>query len=365
MKAYLAFIIICVLSVGAYSQTAGQVYITSYDDTVDKVYFCSGQRQNSVTTAFGMANLLYQTSPSVQIDSITFGGTLGSFLDIPINPSFTLSQIFYGSGPEYSPSHMGTDTLIITAYYGKYHSQGTVIFHAVESPSLGMVGYETTSISLGGGYSFGNDQQVISTDTMHDKLNGGLAYHVGDTAIQKGFNDAVRLRACGDVVIDSILRVGDFSEFQFHYTPQTPLTLHTSDSVIIKYDLMPAVVGKLHHYLVFHTTTGQYLVWSFEYKVNPRLGVFESSFGEASVALIPNPVSLGRGSIIVRNMSLTDAEYRIVDIYGKEMNGKQSLGDLSSDAPVPINMQTLNDGTYFLLLKTPQKLFSVKFVVVH
>ncbi len=351
----------------AIAQKPFQLYVTSYNDTVDIVYFCHGIAQNQIGVNFGLANLFYQSDPNFHVDSIIFICDTNVFKSVGKEMGFDLPQVFFGSGPEYVPPKPGSDTLKIRGYYGNYFSEGTIIFHAVNSPPIGMYGYMNTSINLGNNISFGGDQLLIVTDTLHDKLNGGLGYVVSTTPQPTGFNKQVELRACGDVTIDSINQVGDFTEFNFYNMPTLPFVMHIGDKLQLPYFLIPRVVGRFPHYLVFHTAGGKYLVWSFEYKVAASKGVAKENPSENKAEILPNPASAIVNIIWKGNPQNIPKSYQIIDNLGRIIQGGTlSFSAESHEAKHAIlHTENLSNGPYKVILFSGKDVSTIKLLILR
>ncbi len=339
-------ILLCATSI-AHAQQAGQLYITSYDDTGDVVYICHGQAQNSVTVNFALVNL----NPSVPltVDSIVPSGDTSVFQQQQREyASFVLAKGgASGADAVYAPNRIGDDTIHETAYYnGEFSASASIIFHARSSPNIALYGFTTLTDFSMGGYGFGNVDFTEEIDTMHDKLNSGTTYIVDSSKSMKNggykFGDIpVILRSCGGAIIDSIYEVGDFSEFAFDPFPTLPYTIQGDDSLVLNYEFTPKVVdetGSRHHYLVFHSTDGHYLTWSFEYKVYPASSVTPITESPSGIRIFPNPATNE-----VQIQGGPTGTVRLFDLLGRERaevatNGSKAMLDVSK----------LEPGTYFL-----------------
>ena len=371
MKKYFVLLALMLPST-ALCQFPGQVLVSSYNDTVDIVRFCDGTRQNSISVGFGAVNLLSTTDPSLTIDSITFIFRAAAFdtSGLSSGAPFELSGAFGGFGPNYSPQKPGDDTMIVRFYYGPYHSDGTLIYHSKDSPLLGLLGIENTNINLVGGYEIGNDQQELVTDTIHDVMNG-LWYPVSSTPQSTGFNTVITLKACGDVVVDSINQVGEFSEFNFYKLPTLPLQMHQGDSLIVPYIFIPHIPdrsGRAKHYLVFHATNGTYLTWSFEYKVIDTTSSVSSIRIPTSTLLseYPNPNRGDFANFIISDHLSGNSSFTIVNALGKELSRVElHPSEVSSGTTIRISTADFPNGIYLASLYTPAHVSSIRFAVIH
>jgi|GEM_PF-7069381 len=277
----------------------GLLYITSYDDTGQIVYICGGEVQNPLPVQFVMVNL----TPSIPItvDSIIPTGDSNAFPYLDTSRvSFELGE-FSGGGALFSPKQVGSDTLYLTVYYnGQYTETASIILHARSSPNISMYGYVWTIADVVGSNSFGEQNTEEVTDTMFDLMQPGIDqwyYYTGDAPTKNGgsLNEQVVLRSCGGAIIDSINESGDFSEFAFDSMPSLPDTLRNEDSLLMDYEFSPKTIdtqGIQHHYLIFHTTDGHYMTWSFKYFVYPTASVsFYGSESSNGIRIFPNPAT--------------------------------------------------------------------------
>jgi len=352
MKKFSIFFIFLFTTTICRAQQAGHLYIVPYNDTVDIGYICDGVNQN--VTFIGWAAVNLEPSATITLDSFTFqvfpqSDTVNfQYLETE-HTTLTLSTgAFYGNGPNWAASRVADDTLLVTGYYdGQFNSTAKLIFHAKSSPDLAMYGYALAEIQLGGSYSIGGLQPEEETDTMHDYMNSGEPYHAPSDSIKNGGllggDNPVILRSCGGATIDSIYESGDFSEFSFDPFPQLPYTIPGDDSLVLNYEFTPKVVdetGSRHHYLIFHSTNGQYLTWSFEYKVYPAASVSESANASNAIRVFPNPAS--------DELQILGAEagtIRVFDLLGRE---RMNVNDDGSG--VSLDVSHLERGTYFLRL---------------
>lgn len=347
-------------------QKPGQLYITGYDNIGQPVTFCDGILQNEIQISYGIANLYYQNDPNFQVDSIIFICDKSIFQYTQKVDSFTLGGVGLQPGPVYAPKKIGTDTLKIVGFYGQYTSSALIICHAVASPEFAFYGWTRTVLNFGAGFVLNDLNPQIRTDTLHDEMGGGFPFHPSLTPQRPGINPYVEIRSCGGATIDSIYTVGDFTEFEFSKMPQLPLQLGTHDSLRITYLFTPNVVGKFPHYLVFHTTSGKYLVWSFEYKVSPSQGVFDLSQNiDYAVTIFPNPAS----STTTIQWNSEESEPQAITIYN--LSGivikrifalHKNFRDNTSGSTL-LNTQDIPSGQYNLFINTKTGVKLLKLII--
>ena len=356
------FITLLATTIGASNanaQSTGLLYITSYNDTADIGYICHGVPQNEISIGWAAVNLI--PSVPIQIDSFISTGDTNAFQYLGSTglDTFTLGQgVYYSSSIYYTPKRVGDDTLHITGYYnGNLTSTANLIFHARNSPDLAMYGYTVKSVELGGGNSIGSSQEMEEADTMHDHIASYHVYRIGDLPYEDGgvediIGDVpVVLRSCGGATIDSIYESGDFSEFQFDPFPTLPYTIQEDDPLVLNYLFTPQVVdekGLRHHYLIFHSTDGHYLTWSFEYKVYQVAGVAGSGpNSESSLNVYPNPAS---SQLQIVGMSGSGAQdiARLYDLLGREVLNASLTMQSGNTSETTLDVSHLPEGTYFL-----------------
>ena len=330
------------------AQQAGQLYITSYDDTGQIVYICDGALQNSVTVQFGMLNL--DKSIPLLIDSIIPHGDSTQFQQFyPELDTFTLTDVSFEGNALFSPTRLGDDTIYETAYYnGQFSTTAAIIFHARSSPDLSMFGYTTTTAYLVAGNGFGGVIQEEETDTMHDQLIngiGGSAYYLGTAPRENGGNEfgdqPVELKSCGGATIDSIYESGDFSEFAFDPLPTLPYTISGDDSLVINYEFTPLLLDEkdtAHHYLIFHTTDGHYLTWSFEYKVYPASSVGEADNMSNGIKVFPNPA--------IDELQILGGQAGTIHLF--DLMGRERMNANDDGTGATLDVSRLESGIYFL-----------------
>ncbi len=354
MKRFSIFLILLFATTIAKAQQAGQLSITSYDDTGEIVYICDGQTLNSVTVSFGMLNL--NSKVPLLIDSIIPHTTSSAFQQLWLqHDTFTLTDVSVEGDAGFFPTQPGDDTIYETVYYnGQFSATGTIIFHARNSPELSMFGYTLTTAYSVDGNGFGGDDQEEETDTMHNKISNdkdGSSYYLGTGPFVDGGNQLydfddqpVVLQTCGGgATIDSIYESGDFSEFSFDPFPQLPYTIPGDDSLVLNYEFTPKVVdegGLNHHYLIFHSTDGQYLTWSFEYKVYPASDVSEAENMSDAIKVFPNPAS--------DELQILGGQAGTIHLF--DLMGRERMSGEDEGSGTTLNVSSLAPGTYFLRL---------------
>ncbi len=330
------------------AQQAGKLYITSYNDTGQIGYVCDGQPESYVSVQYGLLNL----NPSVPltIDSIVPSGDPSVFPDqqVIVIPNFVLNDVSVGGNAGFAPTRAGDDTIHETVYYnGQFTATATIIFHARSSPNLALYGHTKTTAYFVDGNGFGDYNLDELTDTMHDQLmpGGNEIYYVGAAPSENGgiYNQPVSLHSCGGATIDSIYEVGDFSEFSFDPFPHLPYSMPSEDSLVFNYVFTPKVVdttGLRHHYLIFHSTDGHYLTWSFEYKVYPASSVSDVAILNDQIKVFPNPVSDE-----LQVLGGQPGTVHLFDIMGRERMNASDDGTTAT-----LDVSHLDPGTYFLRL---------------
>jgi Secretion system C-terminal sorting domain len=335
---------------------SAQLYIVSYNDTADIGYICDGVTQN--VTFVGWAGVNLTPSVPISVDSFTFSVLPQSdtinfqYLWSATHPFVVSTGGFYGSGPNWAAVRVGDDTLVVTGHYnGQFTSTANLIFHARNSPDLAMYGYTSNLIDIGGGNKIGGIQQAEETDTMHDNITTEYSYHTGDLPYENGGEATVggdvpvSLRSCGGATIDSIYESGDFSEFSFDPFPSLPYTIPGDDSLVLNYEFSPKVVdesGTNHHYLIFHTTDGQYLTWSFEYKVYPASSVSEATNTNDELKVFPNPAT--------DELQILGGQTGTLHLF--DIMGRERMNALDDVLNTTLDVSHLESGTYFVRLGT-------------
>ncbi len=267
----------------------------------------------------------------------------------PQYDTFTLTDVTTGGIAGFIPTHTGDDTFYVTAYYnGIFSATGTIIFHARTSPKLSMYGYTLTTADVVGSNSFGGSTLTEEADTTHDQITTEHGYYVGDGPYEDGgsgglYDEPIVLKSCGGATIDSIYEKGDFSEFSFKPFPQLPYTLKDGDSLVLNYEFSPKVIdekGSNHHYLIFHSTDGHYLTWSFEYEVYPASSVTTTLTTSNAIKVFPNPASDALQVLGGRTGTI-----HLFDLMGRERMNVNDDGSVAT-----LDVSRLGSGTYFLRL---------------
>jgi Secretion system C-terminal sorting domain len=347
MKKLCVFLTLFFTTTISKAQQAGQLFITSYDDTNQIVYVCDGQARGSIDVRFGMLNI--NQSVPLTIDSIIPKGNPSTFpFQQSLYTTFVLAGEGVGGDAIFSPSVPGDDTIQETVYYnGQFTATASIVFHARSSFNLAMYGYVSSYAYLYDGNGFGDDDENESTDTMYEPMIATPSpeqYYVGSPPSENGgeYNEPVILRSCGGATIDSIIEVGDFSEFVFDSLPQLPYAMPGDDSLILNFEFTPLIVDSFethHHYLIFHSTDGHYLTWSLECSVYPSVSlVAENSNASDELKVFPNPATdalqiLGRQAGTVH----------LFDIMGRE---RMNTNDDGTGATLDVSR--LESGIYFL-----------------
>lgn len=350
MKQLSIFFILLFVNTIANAQQADQLYITSYNDTVDIGYICDGVTQNVTFVGWAGVNLI--PSVPITIDSFTFrvfpDSDIVNFQYLQSETlQFTVSTGgFYGNGPNWAAAHVGDDTLQVTGYYnGKFTATANLVFHARNSPEIAMYGYTLNNINLGGGYGIGGFQQAEEADTMYDKITTEFGYHIGDSPYENGGEGVgdvpVVLRSCGSAVVDSIYESGDLADFSFDPFPQMPYTMSGEDSLVLNYEFTPKTVdtiGLNHHYLIFHTTDGHYLTWSFEYKVYPSSSVNEPQTTNDEIKIFPNPAT--------DELQILGGQAGTIHLF--DLMGRERMTAEDDGTGAMLDVSRLESGIYFL-----------------
>jgi hypothetical protein len=331
----------------AKAQQAGQLYVTSYDDTGQIVYICDGQAQNTVDVQFAMLNL--NQSVPLTIDSMIPQGNPSAFpFQQAQYTTFELADVFVGGDATFSPSVPGDDTIHETVFYnGKYTATAAIIFHARSSPDIAMYGYAWSTAFSEGTNSFGSFNQQDVFDTMYDDMNAtqsSIQYYMGSMPSENGGiapgDQPVMLLSCGGATIDSIYEVGDFSDFSFDPFPKLPFNMAGEDSLVLNYEFTPKTVDTTgsHHYLVFHSTDGHYLVWSFVYYIYPASSVSETVNQGDEIQVFPNPATDA-----LQILGGQTGTIHLFDLMGRERMTANNDGTSTT-----LDVSSLESGIYFL-----------------
>ncbi len=349
MKRLSIFLILFFATAIANAQQAGQLFLTSYNDTGQIVYVCNGQAQGSIDVRFGLLN--WNPSVPLTIDSEIPQGNPSAFpFQQSLYTTFVLAGEGVGGNAVFSPSSPGDDTIHETVYYnGQFTATASIVFHARSSSDLAMYGYVSSYAYLYDGNGFGDDNENEATDTMYDQMIASPSpeqYYVGSPPSDNGgeYNEPVILRSCGGATIDSIIEVGDFSEFLFDSLPQLPYTMPGDDSLILNFEFTPLIVDSFethHHYLIFHSTDGHYLTWSFECSVYPSVSsVAEISNTNSGIRIFPNPATDA--------LQILGGQAGTVHLF--DLMGRERMNANDDGMGAMLDVSRLESGTYFLRL---------------
>ncbi len=347
-------------------QVSAQIFVSSYDRQIP-FYFCKGTPQfDHLNVEYSVANLS-KPYKSIKIDSLILLGDTSIFKyhRNPNNPkdSFTLG---FGliANINYRPKKIGNDTLRVRAYYLGTYAEGRIIVHSAESPLIAFYGITTVLDTIFPGAYTGFSNEVLMTDTLHDEI-GGLGQM--DTPYTYGVdNRSIYVVSCGGETIDSFYTVGDFSEIQIKNIPSTPYKMSDSEILEMPIILIPKVVGSFPHYFVMHTTSGKYLVWSFEYKVFGDVNVKEEHASNVTsvLKLQPNPAT-NWCKILLETHQVEQTEISIFDAVGRMVmpiyNGIIPI--LSSDFSV--DLSSLSNGTYYVVSKSNSTTRTAKLIIAR
>jgi hypothetical protein len=354
-------------STGALAQTSGQLAITSYDKS-QAYYFCDSIGQTSgQNVIFAFVNLT--PGSDLVIDSFRYecDRTVFDVTGIDTLHHFDVgavtTQVAY-----YTPHRVGDDTLRITAFYGQYAAHASIVCHAVVAPPISFYGVENVDQYLGFGIKLGVSDEILTQDTLHDHF---LDMVVSDTPINLRMycmNPKIVIRTCGERTIDRIYRVGDTTEIVLSGIPPLPYTMHSQSALVLSYSLTPRIPGNTPHYLVIHTTDGDNLVWSFEYRVRENNGVSSEPGSPTTTGIVafPNPVRSGSTLRLKLVERLDDrAAIKIYDAKGALVS---DLGEhfISSDSEVSgISVPLLCAGSYLLLIQQPSRIDALELIVTN
>ncbi|MBS1904016.1 MAG: T9SS type A sorting domain-containing protein [Bacteroidetes bacterium] len=352
---------------GAMAQTNGQLAITSYDKS-QAYYFCDSVGQTSgQNVIFALVNLTpgsdliidsfrYECDRSVF--DVTGIDTLHNF-----DVGAVTTQVAY-----YTPHRIGSDTLRITAYYGAYSANASIVCHAIDAPPISFYGVENVDQDLGFGIKLGVSDEILTQDTLHDEF---LDMTVSDTPINLRkycMNPKIVIRTCGERTIDRIYRVGDTTEISLSGIPPLPYTMHSQSALVLSYSLTPKIPGNTPHYLVIHTTDGDNLVWSFEYRVRENNAV-STETGAASVPPVvayPNPVRSGSSVRLSLGERFADkAGIKIFDAKGVLVSDLGQHVITSNSEVENIGIPTLSAGSYLLLIQQSSRIEAVELIVTN
>ncbi|MDP4237263.1 MAG: T9SS type A sorting domain-containing protein, partial [Bacteroidota bacterium] len=333
------------------------------NDSSESVFICNSKTQNSLILTYAIVNLKSSTNPHVIIDSVAYHGdtnTFGNFLDLR-GIDAGLGSLVYGL--VYHPHTIGVDTLGIEVFYdqGSSHSSGKIIMRAVQSPDIALFGYEDLPrIDVVPGFAIGPHNFVLEPDTLHDVF--AFNYSPISSPQNQGKNKAVRVFSCDDVILDTIYTVGDFSELEISDMPTFPYHMGSNDSLVLPYRFTPQLVGTFPHYLVFHTTTGKNLVWSFEYTVDPTQYVSATSNSDPGYYLFPNPA---RNSVTLewKNEENKPEEVKLYSLAGLLMKSVSVLNGSQADSAIELSTADLSCGEYNVIVRGKNTRRTLKLII--
>ena len=152
-------------------------------------------------------------------------------------------------------------------------------------------------------------------------------------------NKVVQITSCGGDEIDTVREVGDFSEINFETTPTAPFNVLADSSISFPYSVTPKHVGTFPHYLVFHTVSGHYLVWSFEYTVDAASSVspiVDDSKNEIHV--FPNPAT--------DELQILGGQPGTIHLF--DIMGRERMNASDDGTGTTLDVSRLEPGIYFL-----------------
>lgn len=354
-------------SAGAMAQTNGQLAITSYDKS-QAYYFCDSVGQTSgQNVIFAFVNLTPRSDLVVDSFRYECDRTVFDVTGIDTLHNFDVgavtTQVAY-----YTPHRIGSDTLRITACYGAFSANASIVCHAIDAPPISFYGIENVDEDIGFGIKLGVSDEILTQDTLHDHF---LDMPVSDTPVNLRMycmNPEIVIRTCGERTIDRIYRVGDTTEISLSGIPPLPYRMHSQSALVLSYSLTPKIPGKTPHYLVIHTTDGENLVWSFEYRVRENNAV-STETGPASIPQVtafPNPVRAGSSVRLRLGERFADkAGIKIFDAKGVLVS---DLGQhvLTSNSEVEnISIPPLSAGSYLLLIQQSSRIEALELIVTN
>ncbi len=364
---HLYLLLLLILCQTAFAQKSGQLYISGYDKSTP-FYFCNNIAQmGGQNIIFAFVNTDQQSE--LVIDSFHYDcdRTIFQLSGIDTMTHFDVGLVST-QNIYYVPKKEGSDTVTITGYYGSYSSSATIICHAVEAPPIAFYGIETVKQNLGLGYVLGVSDEVLTTDTLHCYFPGPI--YPSDTAVNLRnytYNTQIEIRACGEKIIDRIYRVGDSSEITVLGIPPTPYTMPSGSALIMHYSFIPHIAGRTPHYLVVHTTSDDYLVWSFEYKVQGGSNVREYNAPSTLLdgGIYPNPVSTPKATLEIISGESLSANLRMIDLSA---NQEIRIGNYMLEkgtTAISIPTEHLLNGLYLILIETDKGAICRKLVVTR
>jgi hypothetical protein len=353
MKTLGAIILCSILAINSVNaQQPFQLLIPGYDDTIQSVCFCDGERQNGIDADNLYANILYQTFPNLHVDSIIYNYDATKFFHVKNEYGLDINIASSGFFASYEPPSSGNDTIRVSGYYGPYMTKSEFIFHSKQMPSLCLYGKVSgLHMLIPGKFGVYNSNYQFVTDTLFHDMTGDSkgAYRSTGEVRSTGDNKYVTVRSCGiGGIIDSIYTVGDFSDFEFINFPTAPITLSGKDSITINYYFKPVVEGTHPHYIVFHTTEGRYLVWSFRYSVFPPKSVASDAGGSNSFIIYPNPCR-GMVSLYSNDSKQVISSIKLVNSIGTTVMSINGLDNQNSNN-MSMDVSTLSRGIYYCFI---------------
>ena len=346
--------------------SSAQIVIASYDRN-QPFYFCNGEPMMDAQKVDVVFANISQPFTDISIDSFHIKGDTAIFIgaaeyDTLKNTDVGLVTIssFY-----YQPKKIGDDSITLTAFYKGNSSSGTIICHSKVAPPIAFYGVTTDLQDLGGGVKVGSSNEVLKKDTLHDMIG---SVPVRDTPINIhifSVNDKIVIRTCDTRTIDRMYWSGDSSEIEIRGIPPLPYTMHSGSSLSMPFFITPKKIGTFPHYFIVHTTADDYLVWSFEYKVQGPNAVRNYTITSVLVDydIFPNPASGFETSLHIITTVSSLGNLAVIDLYGNTVYHKENLvlSEGQTNVSLPINM--LNSGTYLVLLNTESSSVCKKMVI--
>jgi hypothetical protein len=331
----LFYIVICLVA-GTQVAHAQQLTIQSFSFPAS-VYFCNGisLQPEGIGFDFGIYNNTLLPDTLIILDSCEVFGTRNAFTTYL--PSFDTIPNLESEGEIYTPPSPGYDTFRIVAFYKGTSTEGEITFVAEDIGITSLEGLSLTKSEVGNGNAVDEPDMILASDTLHDQFLFPLV--AGGPPANEN-NKAVQITSCGGDEIDTVREVGDFSEINFEMTPTAPFEVLADSSISFPYTVIPQHVGTFPHFLVFHTVSGHYLVWSFEYSVYPASGVEQTTPAASGLTVFPNPAS---GELQILGDEI--GTIHLFDLLGRE---RMVANDDGSGATLDVSH--LEPGTYFLRL---------------
>lgn len=343
----------------------GDLLITSYTDTNEYVAICGSNRLNNLSLSFGLINLDFQNRKSLIIDSLTYSCDTTKFSGLFFPKRFDIGAQGIWTGINYHSNLSGFDTLYITAYYDfPKESHAIIVCKAEELPGIALLGYAKSIILFPGGFALKPLNLITRQDTLHDEFD--KLFYPSVTPVTTGLNKAVKIVSCSEEIIDSILYSGDFSEFEFLNLPATPYQIKSKDTLTIFYNFIPNHIGTYPHFLIFHTISGKYLVWSFEYTVYPTQSVSYDLDKNEQLKLFPNPAN--SSSVLQWNnlkyIPQSVSIYNSLGLLVKSFQCHVSFLDNSIGGSAELNLSDLPIGQYNVVLSLKNNMTALKLLII-